>query len=416
MSLDINVRNFIGYLVALIVFIYPSSSILLANYGYLLLFGIFIILVSYIFKRDKYSLKQSEKIFLITFIMFFIIAAINVYFSGGKLRELDTYSRFILVLPFFFFIRSSNVSYKWFLYGFSLAALIFGANLFSQRIFNYEFFSFTKHTGMISLYGSIFGVTSLFLADRSRAIKINTFLITSGIFGIITSFYAGGRGTWIAAILSMVALYFMNPMKWKGIEKIATILLFLSLFILSLFIPNTGVKLKVNQAFDGVIEYYSQNQEKDLTKGLSVITRLEMWKSALIISKESNFLGIGEGNFKRYNRKLIDDGLVSSSIKQYNHPHGQFLSTLVQQGLIGLVVLLWLLYIPIFIIRYDIKNLNENINIKSLHVALIVISVQYLGYSITNGIFAHQNTTLFFALSIALLTGFLFQEKRRVKQ
>ena len=109
MSLDINVRNFIGYLVALIVFIYPSSSILLANYGYLLLFGIFIILVSYIFKRDKYSLKQSEKIFLITFIMFFIIAAINVYFSGGKLRELDTYSRFILVLPFFFLFNRERV-------------------------------------------------------------------------------------------------------------------------------------------------------------------------------------------------------------------------------------------------------------------------------------------------------------------
>ena len=56
-------------------------------------------------KRLEY-LNKSEILFLSSFLLYFGIQLVYLIIFNGELRELDTPSRFLLVLPIFLYIRS----------------------------------------------------------------------------------------------------------------------------------------------------------------------------------------------------------------------------------------------------------------------------------------------------------------------
>jgi len=420
----IQYKKFISLYLGIVLISYPSLTITNSNYGILLLIGLFLVLISLLFNRDKFNFLKKEKIFLFSFVAFFLLILTNIVFFNVNIRELDSYSRFLLVIPFYLYFRSSRISPNWLIFGILLAAFLFGINVTAKTIFSYSIFDFNKHSGMISLYGSIFGVTCLFLAGSYRNIVFVYAFLIAGILGIATSFFSGGRGTWIAAIMTIFFMFFWNPMRWRELEKALLTALFFSVLALSFAVPQSGVKNKFDLAVNGVKEYIKKNNESsklgksvdlDLNQGLSAITRLEMWKSALIISKDSPIFGVGQGNFKKLNNDLIDAGIIHNSIKTFNHPHGQYLSVLVQQGIIGVIVLLNLLLTPIFLIlRKNSSTFEIPQSILRLYIVITVVSVHYIGYSLTNAVFAHQNMTLLYCFFLATSFGLLKSESDRI--
>jgi len=166
-------------------------------------------------------------------------------------------------------------------------------------------------------------------------------------------------------------------------------------------VPETGVKKR----FDKAINEYSAYNEERKSVGTSVGARLEMWKSSLYIFKENPIFGVGEGNFKEKNVELIEKGLINTDIGRFNHPHSEFFTTLVEQGLIGLGILLFLFFNPLMKC-YEVfkkKDVNSDSNIPL--VLVISLILHYIFYSITNGVFDHQNTTLFFAAFVTIGMG-----------
>ena len=128
-----------------------------------------------------------------------------------------------------------------------------------------------------------------------------------------------------------------------------------------------------------------------------------MWKAGLYIAKNNFFTGIGVTNYKKEKEKLIEIDKIDPAIERFNHPHSELLSSLVNQGIFGLVILALLLGLPILISLHSIKSENESL--KKIGIFLFSIGVHYLGYSVGNAIFYHHQMTIFYVYFIAVGLG-----------
>jgi len=79
----------------------------------------------------------------------------------------------------------------------------------------------------------------------------------------------------------------------------------------------------------------------------------------------------------------------------------------VEKGILGLILLIFVIYSPFKVALKYIKNKKSKELIPPI--AILTTTLIYFFYSFTNGIFAHQNTTLFYALIISV--GFALMKR-----
>ena len=115
-----------------------------------------------------------------------------------------------------------------------------------------------------------------------------------------------------------------------------------------------------------------------------------------------NPMGVGENNYSSYTKKLVEDKKIDPFVLRFSHPHSEIFASLVEQGIIGLVGVLYLLLFPVILsVRvFTSKTSNE---IKKVSVILFIISLYYFLYSFTNGVFDHHNSSLFYLIIVSLL-------------
>ena len=367
----------------------PKGGIAIALILALSIVGLFV-------NKRKLALSFDEKFFVYSFLFYSGLILFNVFVFDGQLRDFDVASRFLLVLPIYFYLRKSNINPSVLILGIVVSCSIFGINTFLTKVANFSFIEFTKGTGIVSLYGSILGVSCLFFIGKNNKYFFNLFYILSGFLGIVTSVMHGGRGVWVASIITFLFLYILNPSKWNKFEKIMVLCLTVSMCSTAYFLPNSPVKRKLDNAIQTTANYFNKNVPTS-----SVGARLEMWKGSLMIIKDNFVLGIGEDNFKEEKQKLIDSGVISPSVSIFNHPHGEFISSVVEQGIFGLISLILVFLSPLKLVLKGLKN-DLDQNQSRLHIFVISLSLHYLFYSFTNGVFDHQNTTLLYSAFIAM--------------
>jgi len=397
-----SMSSYLDKLISFLIFIGFSVFLVIPKGGTIILVILVLSIIGLFLNRNiKNNLDHWEKLLLFGFISYFLLVVLSNYIFHGSIRDIDTASRFVLVIPIYLYLRKANVHYKSLELGILLACILFGINSILPRFFDLsQFFQFTKHTGIVSLYGAIIGVTSLFLVSKKNSSIYNLIILVCAFFGIATTLLAGGRGVWISAFLSFIILFYLNPSRWSKLEKVLVVYLGIIFSLMGYLVPETGVKTRIDNAVNQTTSYVDAR-----ISGNSVADRLEMWRSSLYIFKENPIFGVGEGNFKEKNVELIEKGLIKKDIGKFNHPHGEFITTLVEQGLIGLGILLFLFSNPLIKCYKVLKNEDMNNDSNIPLVLVISLILHYIFYSITNGVFAHQNTTLFFAAFVTIGMG-----------
>jgi len=394
---------FLDKFIAILIFFGFSVFLIVPKGGFIILVILMLSIIGLFINRNiKKEIEKWEKLFLFSFLGYFLMLLFNIYMFDGGLRDIDTASRFILVLPIYFYLRKSNVHYKSIEFGILLACILFGINSILPKFFDLShFFQFTKHSGIVSLYGAIIGVTALFLASKRKSSIYNFIILICAFFGIATTLLAGGRGVWISSFLTFIVLLYMNPPGWSKLEKVFVFYIGIIFAVMGYLVPETGVKARFDKAINETIVY----NEKRKSAGTSIGSRLEMWKSSLYIIKENPVFGVGEGNFEEKNVELIEKGLINPDVRRFNHSHSEFLTTLVEQGLIGFTFLLFLFFNPLMKC-YEVLNRGDINNDSNILLVLIMsIVLHFIFYSLTNGVFDHQNTTLFFAAFVTIAMG-----------
>ncbi len=260
----------------------------------------------------------------------------------------------------------------------------------------------TVQTGIFSLFSSILGLSSLMFIRKSSAGVKNAIFLIAFIFGTLASILSGGRGVWISAILSLGVVLFFNPVNWKIRTRFISVLLLISIFMGAYFTPQSGVKDRIDEALKNVASWVESGKSNT-----SAGARLEMWKASYKIIRQQPVIGVGEDNYAKHQKKLIDRGEIDKSVGNFAHPHNEYIASFIEQGAIGLLAFILLLLSPLKCIFSTIKTKTLNSHQISLAIVGIFVILHYLFYSFTATVFAHQSAALFFAAMLVVVIGSL---------
>ena len=409
MSITSKLLFLINSLMGLFIFILPSALIAIPKGGGVVALMLILSLVGLAINRDKLELSKWEKYFVFSFIFYFFVVAVNLWWFDGKLHDLDTPSRLVLVLPIYFFIRKTDIKVDWFIWGVVLGSILAGLIKFGIIDVHYLSKIVTVQTGSFTLLSSIFALSSLMFVGKGSSTIKNTLLFVAFASGIVASFMSGGRGVWIAAILSLIFIFIINPMRWSIRLRLSAVLSMIILFYSAYLIPQTGVKNRIDLALKNTTSW-AQNGQANTSSG----ARLEMWKASFEVIKENPIIGVGEDNYAKHQKRLIEQGRIDKSVGNFLHPHGEYITSLVEQGIIGLLAFIFVLLAPIMfflnIIKYKLFNYQE----RALAASGMLIILHFGFYSFTATVFAHQSTTLFFAVFLVIIIGLsTFKDKKR---
>ena len=381
--------------ISILIFVTIASFYFLPKIGYFVLLTIALSLIGlFSLKEIKKTFQKWEIVFIGSFVCYFLLALFNVIYFDINFREIDNASRFILVLPIFLYLRKFGMSTKLIDYGLILACLVIGINGVLSNIYELASIPIASYYGE-SLYAGTFGVSLLFFASQIKEFKKRFLYLIPALFALFSSFIAMGRGALMGTFLSIILIVLIFFRKNKIIPIVS---LLISLIAFSFLMPVEKFR-KIEDILPQTMNYFEDGAIVNSSLG----HRFEMWKSALIIAKNNHFQGIGVTNYKKEKKRLIENNIIDPTIEKYNHPHSEILSSLVNQGVMGLASLMLILWFPIVIAVNSIKSDNESL--RKLGILLFSIGVHYLIYAIGNATFYHQHMTIFYAYFVAISLG-----------
>ena len=324
---------------------------------------------------------------------YFLLQLFNIIYFDINIREIDNASRFILVLPIFLYLRKFGMNIRFLDYGLILACLTIGITSLFSILYGKTLIPIASPYGD-SLYPGIFGICLLFFSTTTKKIKKKIAYLFPAVLSLSAALLAMGRGALIGSIIALLILSYLIFKK----KFIYTLIPLLIIAALLTSFSQEGRFKKIKKTYSETMSYFN---DEGVIGSLGV--RYEMWKAGLYIAKNNFFTGIGVTNYKKEKEKLIEIDKIDPLIERFNHPHSELLSSLVNQGIFGLVILALLLGLPILISLHSIKSENESL--KKIGIFLFSIGVHYLSYSFGNAIFYHHHMTIFYAYFIAVGLG-----------
>lgn len=407
MSLSDKLLSLITFIMGALILALPTAILALPKGGVLVALMLLISLLGLSLKRNKSKLNKWEWYFVLSFIGYFVVLALNLWWFDGDLKELDSPSRMLLVLPIFFYIKSLNINTSWLYFGMTIGAIFAGFIKFGWIDISYVSKVVTVQTGIFSLFASIYALSSLFFINKENSTIVNIVFFLAFVSGALGSYLSGGRGVWIASFLTFAIMLWINPAKWKNKMKYIALFLFLGVFLLSYSVPQTGVKNRIDAATTNVINFI-KNDDAQSSSG----ARLEMWKVSYEIIKDNFMIGVGEDNYNQHQQKLIAQGKADMNVGNFKHPHNEYISSFVEQGIFGFLTTAFVMLLPILYFLSPKQKKWSCAKYSGAAAVGICTSLHYLFYSFTANVFAHQSSTLFYVIILVISIGLSSQGSR----
>ncbi len=366
--------------------------------GIALLLLLIVSLTGLLCDKKTIPLNKDERNLVLIVFIFSLVYVINILNFDKGFREFDDASRFLLLLPVFLYLRKIKLRVEYFLIGIFLGALACASIAFYQKF----------HLGLPRSYGITnpvpFGGISIVLglmclpgALLTSVPKYFRVLMLLGFFlGLAGSIFSGTRGAWLALPVCFFVIIAINPMKWSLTKKLASSLILVSSISGAYLHPD--IQTRVDTSVSQFNAYFSEN-----TVNTSVGLRLEAWRASTIAISGSPTFGVGEGNFRDTMKELANEGLADPGVKTLAHVHNEYLTAMLQRGLVGLASLILIFVVPL---RVFIKSSKQETGLNQLlPMSGIILITSYMTFSLTDIVFEHQNTTLLYASFIFIIYG-----------
>lgn len=111
------------------------------------------------------------------------------------------------------------------------------------------------------------------------------------------------------------------------------------------FVENNHIKGRIHSTLYEIKNY----RKYEVAEGFSIAMRLEYWKTALKIIDNNTYFGVGTGDIQKSFNELYrqKDSLLRNK-DYWRRSHNQYLSSWVQLGIPGFVLLILMLFYPLF--------------------------------------------------------------------
>lgn len=363
----------------------------------------------YKYKNDKSAkLENQEKIWLWSVVLLNIVVLLSSYDNFTiDFSAIDSLTRLIFAIPLYFLARHIGINLHVFILGGGIGAVLMCIYAYyqTQVLGNSMATGMTDHNyfGQLSLLLTFISLCG-FIYYKDKSMLKWVFLFTSflGFYAILA---ASSRGVWIA-LPALTYLVFMTGLTHVNMWKKITAFLILIIIVFNVYINNiVNFKDRVDSVINQTNSFFQDNEISG-SAGL----RLEMWRSSLIMIKESYGLGSGDLGYTKGIGKLLKEGRVHSSMQKFTvEPHNYYLKTLVGQGVVGIILLFLILFIPGRAFFKNFNNNNKEIGMSAILGFGIIIG--YLDFMLTNTTLDVQLMSVFFAFIIFPLYGNLSFQK-----
>jgi len=397
----------------LILFSFIPASIIIGPA--ISLFNILLIDISFIFfilfKKDfKFLSNKTVKLIILLCLYLVFNSVIAKDFSMSAYRNLGFIRFGIFFLAFnYFFYNKDFVNRVLIIWALTLSFLsldtylesISGTNILGYgEAYGARIVSFFKDEPIVGGYingfyliiiGFLFYLNNKILNNYKYIILIFT------IFFITAIILTGERSNSIKAILGFFLFYFLND-HFKFKEKILSVLLLVLVFI---FLLNTSNFLKLRyggQFFKPIISIFQSNNDIIIEREANKNLYIALYQSGFEVFKKYKIFGVGNKNYRLETCSNEKNPKYSCS----THPHQLYFEFLAEHGIVGTVILIFILF---SLILSKIKIILGSKNYLQLG-CLTFLLTSFIPLLPSGAFFADYNLTIFWInLSIMYAVG-----------
>jgi len=366
----------------------------------LLILAITGLFITFFYKTSPFSVKEL-KTFNWLVLGYFAVICISILFSGKALELAHFISRelYFFFAPFVALaIFKARIDISVVLYGVKVGLIVL-VTLMYLNAGNFD----VRYSGSINAnpYGLIAAILTLFsIINVCKESLVNRLItLVAFVSGVLIIIMSGTRMAWIAFVISFF-FYLWNAYIRKELKcffRLSFLLVLLSL-IFSSFFQSSLIENRTLQAKQQVMAWFSG---EDSTSSVGV--RLEMWDASIDeIVENPSLTGIG---YRNNINKTVSKHAVKESrnvIESYNHVHNTYLNHLLAEGLLGLIAIISLLFIPFkrFIVsaRYY-KSINSN----SFAIMGVLMILMFILFGFAMKLFGDVFINAFYVFYIAIL-------------
>ena len=397
----------------LILFSFIPASIIIGPA--ISLFNILLIDISFIFfilfKKDfKFLSNKTVKLIILLCLYLVFNSVIAKDFSMSAYRNLGFIRFGIFFLAFnYFFYNKDFVNRVLVIWALTLSFLSFdtyiesisGTNILGYgEAYGARIVSFFKDEPIVGGYINGFYliiIGFLFYLNDKILNKYKYIILIFTIFFITAIILTGERSNSIKAILGFFLFYFLND-HFKFKEKILSVLLLVLVFI---FLLNTSNFLKLRyggQFFKPIISIFQSNNEISVEREANKNLYIVLYQSGFEVFKKNKIFGAGNKNYR------LETCSNEKNPKYYcnTHPHQLYFEFLAEHGIVGTVVLIFILF---SLILSKIKIILSSKNYLQLG-CLTFLLTSFIPLLPSGAFFADYNLTIFWInLSIMYAVG-----------
>ena len=369
----------------------------------------FIFLILY--KKDYRFLSNKTVrfiIFLSSYLIFNSIIAKD--FSMSAIRNFGFIRFGVLFLAFnYFFYNKSFIDRVLTVWIITLSILSLDAyieSIFGQNILGYgeeygrRIVSFFKDEPIVGGYINGFYliiIGYLFYINKNISNKYKYIILIFSIFFISAIILTGERSNTIKAVSGFFLFYFFNDF-FKFKEKIFSIILLILIFT---FLFNTSNFLKLRfsgQFFKPIISVFQTNNKFNKRDELKDNIYIRLYQSGFEVFKKYPVFGVGNKNYR------VETCSNEKNSKYFcnTHPHQIYFEFLSEHGLVGSMILFFILFNLVF---SKIKIILNSKNYLQLG-CLIFLTTSFIPFLPSGAFFTDYSLTIFWInLSIMYSVG-----------
>ena len=379
------------------------------------MFNILLIDISFIFfilfKKDfKFLSNKTVKLIILLCLYLVFNSVIAKDFSMSAYRNLGFIRFGIFFLAFnYFFYNKDFVNRVLVIWALTLSFLSFdtyiesisGTNILGYgEAYGARIVSFFKDEPIVGGYINGFYliiIGFLFYLNDKILNKYKYIILIFTIFFITAIILTGERSNSIKAILGFFLFYFLND-HFKFKEKILSVLLLVLVFI---FLLNTSNFLKLRyggQFFKPIISIFQSNNEISVEREANKNLYIVLYQSGFEVFKKYKIFGVGNKNYR------LETCSNEKNPKYYcnTHPHQLYFEFLAEHGIVGTVILIFILF---SLILSKIKIILSSKNYLQLG-CLTFLLTSFIPLLPSGAFFADYNLTIFWInLSIMYAVG-----------
>lgn len=342
------------------------------------------------------------------FITSVVLLAVLIALHGGRWSSLHNPSRFVLVLPMAIVVAALRPSCRPFFAATAFAGIVAGAVAVWEVLVTGAVGPLDAHLGFtnrnkfawVAATALLVTAAGFRLPDIARPPRG---LLALGAFGALVALVlANTRGAWIATLVP-VWIWLLAARTLSGRRRTAMAAASVVLAGGLALVPGSPVHDRIEL---GLAQWsgYAQGQ---VVAGDSVGERLEMWRASAAMFAAHPWIGIGPGRFNAALNTMIAAGEVSPAVAPQGHPHNEYLAAAATGGVVGLVALLAVLAGPLvhFGVLARRPGPRDTVARACALAGLLVTGMTAL-FCATDAFFYIHFSTVYYALTLALLAGF----------